>query len=124
MLAFTNVQCVHKNSSDLRTTFAKGKRVGKMFKTYLIMLFFFEKDTIRQDSFLDMLKKLRIGNNMIFLFTGALGTGVCDFLNAEFTNRWIGSDGPTPWSPPSPDITTLFLWVFVENKDQDINISF
>ena len=27
------------------------------------------------------------------------------FLDATFPNKWIGSDGPTPWPPRSPDIT-------------------
>jgi hypothetical protein len=26
-------------------------------------------------------------------------------LDATFPKRWIGRDGPTPWSPLSPDIT-------------------
>ena len=29
------------------------------------------------------------------------------FLDATFPNRWIGTEGPTPWSPRSPDITPL-----------------
>ena len=40
------------------------------------------------------------------------------FLDAEFPNRWIGRDGPTPWPPRSPDITPLdfFLWRYVKDK--------
>jgi len=39
-------------------------------------------------------------------------------LDAKFPNRWIGRDGPTPWPPRSPDITTLyyFLWGYVKDK--------
>jgi len=29
------------------------------------------------------------------------------FLDATFPNRWIGTDGPKPWPPRSPDITPL-----------------
>ena len=29
------------------------------------------------------------------------------FLDAKFPNRWIGTDGPTPWPPRSPDIIPL-----------------
>jgi len=33
------------------------------------------------------------------------GSDVCRFLDATFSNRWTGRDGPTPWPPPiSPDI--------------------
>ena len=40
------------------------------------------------------------------------------FLDATFPNRWIGSEGPTPWPPRSPDITHLdfFLWRYVKDK--------
>jgi len=39
-------------------------------------------------------------------------------LDATFPNRWIGRDGPAPWSPQSPDITPLnfFLWRYVKDK--------
>jgi len=39
-------------------------------------------------------------------------------LDATFRNRWIGRDGPTPWPPRSPDITSLdfFLWRYVKGK--------
>jgi len=33
------------------------------------------------------------------------GSDVRRFLDATFTNRWIGRDGPTSWPPRSPDIT-------------------
>jgi len=38
--------------------------------------------------------------NIIFQLEGApahWGLNVCNFLNAEFTNHWIGKDRPTPW---------------------------
>ena len=40
------------------------------------------------------------------------------FLDATFTNRWIGRDGPTPWPPRSPDITPLdfFLCGYVKDR--------
>lgn len=43
---------------------------------------------------------------------------VCEFLNSTFPNRWFGRDGPTAWSPRSPDITLLdvFLWGYVKDK--------
>jgi hypothetical protein len=39
-------------------------------------------------------------------------------LDAKFPDRWIGRDGPTPWTPRSPDITPLglFLWGYVKDK--------
>jgi len=39
-------------------------------------------------------------------------------LDAAFTNKWIGRDGPTPWPPRSPDITPIdfFLWGYVKDK--------
>ena len=59
--------------------------------------------------------------NMIFQLDGAPAHWVLNvraFLNAEFTNRWIGRAGPTPWPPRSPDITPLdfFLWGFVKTQ--------
>ena len=77
-------------------------------KTQLIGPFFFEEDTIRQDKILDKLKNYGVfpvenwQPNMIFKFTH-WGLDVCAFLNAEFTNRWIGRDGPTTWPPRSPE---------------------
>jgi len=46
------------------------------------------------------------------------GSHVRRFLDATFPNRWIGRDGPTPWSPRSPDITSLdfCLWGYVKDK--------
>jgi len=40
------------------------------------------------------------------------------FLDATFSNRWIGREGPTHWPPRSPDITPLdfFLWGYVKDK--------
>ena len=32
------------------------------------------------------------------------GSHVRRFLDATFPDRWIGTDGPTPWPPRSPDI--------------------
>ena len=39
-------------------------------------------------------------------------------MDATFLNRWIGRDGPTPWPPRSPDITSLyfFLWWYAKDK--------
>jgi len=39
-------------------------------------------------------------------------------LDTTYTNRWIGSDDPTPWSARSPDITHLdfLLWEYVKDK--------
>ena len=33
-------------------------------------------------------------------------------LNEKFPGRWIGRDGPTAWSPQSPDITPLDVFFF------------
>ena len=40
------------------------------------------------------------------------------FLDATFPNRWIGRDGPTPWPPRSPDITTLDFFLRGYVKDE------
>ena len=46
------------------------------------------------------------------------GSHVGRFMDATFPNRWIGRDGPTPWPPRSPDITSLdfFLWGHVKDR--------
>jgi len=46
------------------------------------------------------------------------GLHVRRFLEAAFPNRWIGTDGPTPWPPRSPDITPLdfFIWGYIKDK--------
>jgi len=46
------------------------------------------------------------------------------FLDVTFPNRLIGRDGPTPWPPRSPDITTLdfFLWRYVKDKVFSITV--
>ena len=59
-------------------------------------------------------------HNIIFQQHGApphWGLHVCEFLNETFPNRWIGRDGPIPWSPRSPDITPLdfFLWGYLKD---------
>jgi len=38
---------------------------------------------------------------------------VREFLHQKFPVRWIGKDGPIPWPPRSPDITSLdfVLWL-------------
>ncbi|GBO18027.1 hypothetical protein AVEN_243955-1 [Araneus ventricosus] len=40
------------------------------------------------------------------------GSLVHDFLDETFPDRWIGRGGPTPWPPPSPDITPLDFFSF------------
>ncbi|GBN11174.1 hypothetical protein AVEN_184729-1 [Araneus ventricosus] len=40
------------------------------------------------------------------------GSLVRDFLDETFPDRWIGRDGPTPWPPRSPDITSLDFFSF------------
>jgi hypothetical protein len=50
------------------------------------------------------------------------------FLDREFPDHWIGSGGPIPCSPRSPDLTPLdiLFWGFVKDvayceKVQDVN---
>jgi hypothetical protein len=42
---------------------------------------------------------------------------VREFLDMHFPGRWVGRDGPTPWPPRSPEITSLdlFLWGYVKD---------
>jgi len=80
-----------------------------------------------QENYLDMLE-LHVAPQLeesqlwiIFQQDGApspWGSDVGRFLDAAFPNRWIGRDGPTPWSPRTPDITPLdfFLWGYVKDK--------
>jgi hypothetical protein len=44
-------------------------------------------------------------------------------LDAIFPNKWIRRDGPTTWSPRSPDITSLdfFIWGYVNPLNTELN---
>jgi hypothetical protein len=43
---------------------------------------------------------------------------VTAFLNRQLPERWIGRRGSTSWSPRSPDLNPLevFLWSFVKDE--------
>lgn len=43
---------------------------------------------------------------------------VRNYLDTEFPNRWLGTHGPIPWPPRSPDLTPpdFFLWGFLKNE--------
>jgi len=52
---------------------------------------------------------------IIFQHDGApphWGSDVRHFLDATFSNRWFGRDGPTPWPPRSPDITPPLTYFY------------
>ena len=58
---------------------------------------------------------LAVRNAMIFQQDGApahSSSGVTDYLNQIFPQRWIGRCGPISWPPRSPDLTPLdyCLW--------------
>jgi hypothetical protein len=58
--------------------------------------------------------------DMVFQQDGAPPHGARnarEFLEMHFPGRWVGCDGPIPWSPRSPDITPLafFLWGYVKD---------
>jgi len=42
---------------------------------------------------------------------------VTDILNERFPDIWIGRGGTIPWSPQSPDLSPLdlFLWGYIKN---------
>ena len=42
---------------------------------------------------------------------------VTDVLNERFPDAWIGSGGPIPWPPRSPDISPIdfFLWGYIKD---------
>lgn len=42
---------------------------------------------------------------------------VRNYLNQQFTDRWIGRNGPVPWPPRSPDLTSpdFYLWGYIKN---------
>ena len=42
---------------------------------------------------------------------------VQEFLNLNFTDRWIGRGGPFEWPPCSPDLTSpdFVLWGYIKN---------
>ena len=88
--------------------------------------FFFHEASITADVYLDLLTKyvapqlIGFQPTIIFQQDGALphwGLHVREFLNETFPNRWIGRDGPIPWPPRSPNITSLdfFLWGYVND---------
>ena len=88
--------------------------------------FFFNEASITADVYLDLLTEyvalqlIDFQPTIIFQQDGApphWGLHVREFLNKTFPNRWIGRDGPIPWPPRSPDITTLdfFLWGYVKD---------
>jgi hypothetical protein len=89
--------------------------------------FFFQEKTLNGTNYLDMRELFAVPQmahiqpNVFFQQDGApphCGLTVRESLNQTFPNRWIGRDGPIPWPPRSPDITTLdfFFWDYV--KDQ------
>ena len=89
--------------------------------------FIFAESTITANIYLDMLKHYVVPQleefqpRVVFQQDGApppWGLIVRDFLNKTFPNRWIGRNGPTPWTPRSPDITPLdfFLWCYVKDR--------
>lgn len=43
---------------------------------------------------------------------------VVNYLNQQFDNRWIGTNGPVRWPPRSPDLTPLdfFYWAYIKEK--------
>ena len=88
--------------------------------------FFFHEASITADVYLDLLTEyvapqlIEFQPTIIFQQHGApphWGLHVCEFLNETFPNRWIGRDGPIPWSPRSPNITFLdfFLWGYLKD---------
>jgi len=59
-------------------------------------------------------------SRVIFMQDGApphLSCFVTDVLNERFPDAWIGSGGPIPWPPRSPDLSSLvfFLWGYIKN---------
>lgn len=60
-------------------------------------------------------------NNIYFQQDGAPAHNaqiVREFLNNEFEDRWIGTNGPQRWPARSPDLSILdfFLWGYLRNK--------
>lgn len=43
---------------------------------------------------------------------------IAEFLNLNFGDQWLGTNGPIRWPPRSPDLTPLdfFFWGFVKNE--------
>ena len=98
-------------------------------KNRLIGPFFFDDDTVNGESYLVMLKsffipevrKLKKVRSIIFQQDGApphFTTHVRQFLNQQFSNRWIGRGSPVRWAPRSLDLAPLdlFLWGHVKNQ--------
>ena len=89
--------------------------------------FIFAEFTITANIYLDMLKHYVVPQleefqpRAVFQQDGApphWGLIVRDFLNETFPNRWIGRNGPTPWTPRSPDITPLDFFLRVMQKTE------
>lgn len=60
-------------------------------------------------------------NNIYFQQNGAPGYYshvIRPFLENNFPQRWIGTNGAVRWPPRSPDLSVLdfFLWGFLQNK--------
>ena len=83
--------------------------------------FFFIEVAVTGHVYLVMLQNFVIGQlplGSIFQQDGAPPhyRQVCDFLNANFPDMWIGRGGPLARPSKSPDLTLLdFFWGFVKN---------
>jgi hypothetical protein len=91
--------------------------------------------TVNKEFYRDVLRRLRedmrrkrpekwrtndwvLHNNLIVQLDSAFAHFthiICDYLNVNFTGRWIGKGGPIVWLPCSPDLVPLdfFLWGYV-----------
>jgi hypothetical protein len=48
--------------------------------------------------------------------TSHVSRAVRDVLNNIYHNRWIGREGPTAWPPRSPDLSTLYFYLWEHLK--------
>ena len=88
--------------------------------------FFFTEKSITAQIYLDLSTEYaspqleQYQPQVVFQQAGApphWGLQVRQFLNDPFPERWIGRDGPIPWPPSSPDITSLEFFMFCYVKD-------
>ena len=88
---------------------------------------FFIRDTVNGERYLELLKSkvfpvISTWNNsqLLFMQDGApphFARNVRDWLNENFSMRWIGRRGPVEWPPRSPDLTPMdfFLWGYIKD---------
>lgn len=102
----TNVWCGLLGNKLLGPYFYDGTLTAERYRNFL---------TNELEMMVDDTIPLALRENVTFMQDGAPAHNaiiVREFLNNNYTNRWIGTYGPINWPPRSPDLNPLdfFLW--------------